>query len=106
MSIFKLKECTDEQIAAFWAWFQINEAKLTEKDSVKRLHMLREAQGKLTELFPSSREAVSLTIMPRGGRWELNVSYGRGINAKKTACRIRVMMPSSLQGKWRMDVSD
>lgn len=106
MSIFKLKECTDEQISAFWTWFQINEAKLTEKDSAKRLHMLREAQGKLTELFPSSPKAVSLTTMPNGGRWELNVSYGGGANAKKTACRIRVMMPSSLQGKWRMEVSD
>jgi hypothetical protein len=106
MSIFKFKECSDEQIAAFWAWFQSNEAKLTEKDSAKRVHMLREAQEKLKELFPSSHEAVSLTIMPRGGRWELNVSYGGGANAKKIACRLRVMMPSSLQGKWRMEVSD
>jgi hypothetical protein len=106
MSIFKLKECTDEQIAAFWAWFQIIEAKLTEKDSVKRLHVLREAEEKLKELFPYSPETVSLTTMPSGSRWELNVSYGRGINAKKTACRLRVLMPSSLQGKWRMEVSD
>jgi hypothetical protein len=106
MSIFKLKDCTDEQIAAFWAWFQTNEAKLTEKDSNKRVHALKAAQEKLKELFPSSPEAVSLTTMPRGGRWELDVSYGGGANAKKTACRLRVMMPSSLQGKWRMEVSD
>jgi hypothetical protein len=106
MSIFKLKECTDEQIAAFWAWFAANEAKLTEKDSAKRLHVHREAQEKLNDLFPASHEAVSLTTMPRGGRWELIVSLGGGAHAKKTACRLRVMMPSSLQGKWRMEVSD
>lgn len=106
MSIFKLKECTDEQIAEFWAWFEIHEAKLTEKASEKRLQAHREAQERLKELFPSSPETVSLTTMPKGGRWELNVSYGRGVNAKKTACRVRVMMPSSLQGKWRMEISD
>ncbi len=105
MSLFKAKECTDEQIAAFWSWFAANEAKLTEKDGVKRVHALRETQQRLKALFPSNPEAVSLTTMPSGSLWELNVSYGGKASLKRGACRLRVMMPSSLQGKWRMEVS-
>lgn len=105
MSLFKTKECTDEQIAAFWAWFAANEAKLTEKDGAKRAHVLREAQQQLKALFPSCPEAVSLTTMPGGSLWELNVSISGRASLKRDACRLRVMMPSSLQGKWRMEVS-
>ncbi len=106
MSFLKTKSCTDEQIAAFWKWFAANEAKLTEKDGVKRVHALREAQQQLKALFPSSPDAVNLTTMPSGSLWELNVSYGGGAGAKREACRIRVMMPPSLQGKWRMEVTE
>ncbi len=104
MSFFKKKECTDEQIAAFWTWFAANEAKLTEKDGLKRVHALREVQERIKILFPSCPEAVSLTTMPSGDRWELNVSYGGRASARRAACRLRVMMPSALQGKWRMVV--
>jgi hypothetical protein len=106
MSFLKSKECTDEQIAAFWTWFHDNEAKLTEKDSAKRIHALREAQQQLRALFPSCPEAVNLTTMPNGERWELNVSHGGSTHAVHSASRIRVMMPASLQGKWRMEVSE
>ena len=106
MSFFRHEECTDEQIAAFWTWFAAHEAKLTEKDGAKRVHALREAQQHFKTLFPSCPEAVNLTTMPSGSRWELNVSYGGTESARRVACRIRVMMPSSLQGKWRMEVSE
>ncbi len=104
MSLFKTKGCTEEQIAAFWTWFAAHEDKLTVKDGIKRVQALREAQLRLNALFPSCPEAVSLTIMPSGDRWELNVSYGGRASLKSSVCRIRVMMPSSLQGKWRMEV--
>ncbi len=106
MSLFKAKACTDEQIAAFWSWFAANEAKLTEKDGAKRVYALREAQQLLKALFPSNPEAVSLTTAPSGSLWELNVSYGGRASLRRSVCRLRVMMPSSLQGKWRMEVSE
>ena len=106
MSFLKPPVCTDEQIVAFWAWFEKNEEKLTERDATKRVHVLREAQQHLRVLFPACPDAVGLTAIPSGERWELNVSYGGRPYAKKSACRIRVLMPASLQGKWRMEVSD
>lgn len=105
MSFFRREECTDEQIAAFWTWFEANEEKLTEKDVAQRVQTLREAQQRFKLLFPARSEVVSLTTMPSGSRWELIASYGSSISAKRTAARIRVMMPASLQGKWSMEIS-
>ena len=106
MVAFRHRECSDEQIAAFWTWFESHEAKHTEKDGAKRIHALREAQEQLRVLFPACPESVGLTIMPSGDRWELNMAYGGKANARRIACRIRVMMPSTLQGKWRMELSE
>ncbi len=105
MSFLNPRECTDEQIMAFWTWFEKNEGKLTERDGSKRTHALRETQQQVKELFPACPDAVNVTTMPDGDRWALYLSYGGRPYAKKSACRIRVLMPALLQGKWSMEVS-
>ena len=106
MSLFKQKECTDEAISAFWTWFASNEVKLSEKDGVKRAHVLKDAQAQLQILFPACPGSVSFSVIPSGGRWEISFSYGTKPVAKRTARRMRVLMPVHLQGKWRMEVSE
>ena len=106
MSLFKQKECTDEEISAFWTWFAANEEKLSEKDGIKRAHALQAAQAKLHVLFPACPGSVGFSVIPSGERWEISFSYGTKPVAKRTAKRMRVLMPSSLQGKWRMEVSE
>ncbi len=106
MFLFKPKKCSDEQIAAFWEWFSARESKLSEKDGLKRAQVLREAQGHIRELFPACPNAVGISVIPDGDRWILNFSYGTKSVAKRTAKRIRVLMPVSLQGKWHMEVDE
>lgn len=106
MSLFKHKECTDGEISAFWTWFAANEAKLSERDGVKRAHALKDAQLKMQILFPACPNSVSFSVIPSGDRWEISFSYGTKPVAKRTASRMRVLMPVSLQGKWRMEVSE
>ena len=106
MSLFKQKECTDEEISAFWTWFSANEERLSEKDGMKRAHALQVAHTKLQILFPACPGSVGFSVIPSGDRWEISFSYGTKQIAKRTAMRMRVLMPSSLQGKWSMEVSE
>ncbi len=106
MGIFKPKECTDEQIADFWAWFEENEEKLSQKEGTKRARLLREAEIRMMPLFPDCHAPVELALMPNGDRWELDIFHNGRPYVKRTAQRIRVLMPASLQGKWRMKMME
>ena len=106
MSLLKQIECTDEEISAFWTWFAANETKLSDKDGIQRAHTLKAAQAKLQTLFPGRQESVHFCVIPSGDRWEISFSYGSKQAAKRTARRMRVLMPAMLQGKWHMEVTE
>lgn len=106
MILWKRQECTDGQIVAFWQWFAQNEEKVTQKEGVHKAKALREMEEHLQIMFPGCRGDVDMTITPIGDFWEIEVMHGGRPYVKKTAQRIRVLMPAELQGKWRMEISE